>query len=204
MVAKTFVLTWNKNVPSSMNMNANDFRNALVGLGLTQAELSRLIDVTPRAISLWLAGDREVAGPVEAYLNLLLSSPRELREMEFARIREGDPSMSEGMYAVGLQGRAGAGLAVLVLEKGRVFGSDGGARYDGTYKPSPRVGFTDLDIRLTVPPNVVLVQGVPPQPFSYGFDVHCSIMARGATQIEVQTPYGPVRANVSFLREIPA
>jgi len=38
----------------------------------------------------------------------------------------------------------------------------------------------------------------------YGFDLSCSIAARGMTQLNVVTPFGPVAATVSYLRDVPA
>ncbi len=186
-------------------MNEIELRAAIDDLGITQAEFSRLIEVTPRAISLWLAGEREVPGPVAAYLGLMASLPRALQARELARIRQEDPNMYEGMYKVTFQGAKGTGLGVLVMQRGRVFGSDGGVQYDGAAKPSEsRPGFADVQLHLTVPPGVPLVQGVPPKAMSYGFDLECSIAVRGTTPLTVQTPFGPVRAVVEFLREVPA
>ncbi len=112
--------------------------------------------------------------------------------------------MYEGMFSFAYQGRAGNGLGALILANGVVFGSDGGVRYDGTYQPSTiRAGYVDVHLRLTVPPGVPLVVGVPPQPMAYGFDVDCSFACRGQTNVNVQTPYGSVQGTISFLRTIP-
>jgi hypothetical protein len=113
--------------------------------------------------------------------------------------------MYEGMYGVVFHGKAGTGAGMLVMSRGRVFGSDGGVSYDGAYKPTEgRAGYADVQLHLSVPPGVPLVQGVPPQPVAYGFDLNCSIAARGTTELNVQTPFGPVQATVRFLRDVPA
>jgi transcriptional regulator with XRE-family HTH domain len=186
-------------------MNGHDLRSRLEELGISQAELSRLIEVTPRAVSLWLSEEREVAGPVAAYLRLLTSLPRSLQAKEFARIRKQDPTLYEGMYRFDYQGKEGAGLGVVVLARGQAFGSDGGVHYDGTYEPSAaRFGYVDAHLHLTVPPGVPLVQGVPAHSVAYGFDLDCSFAARGATAVRVETPFGWVDVQVTFLRPVPA
>ena len=189
-----------------IGMDARTLQQALAALGISQADFSRLIQVTPRAISLWLSGERELSGPAAAYLRLLVSLPRVLQSKELARIRqEDDPAMAEGMYKFDYQGTTGSGLGVMVLSRGRVFGSDGGVQYDGTCEPSrTQPGYVDVHLHLSVPPGVALVQGVPPQTMSYGFDLACSFAARGSTSVNVATPFGPVLAQITFLRPIPA
>ncbi|MFA6020583.1 MAG: helix-turn-helix transcriptional regulator [Rhodospirillales bacterium] len=186
-------------------MNASDLRNALLELGLGQAQFARLIEVTPRAVSLWLAGEREIPGPVEAYLNLLSSLPKALFVKELARLKQEDTVMSDGMYGVEFIGNTGSGVAVLVFSGGTVFGADSGkVQYDGTYQPSPtNIEKVDVHLHLTVPPNTQLVQGVPPQPMAYGFDIDCSLAPRGGSELNVPTPFGIVKARVTFLRPLP-
>jgi hypothetical protein len=112
--------------------------------------------------------------------------------------------MCEGMYLFTYQGQKGAGLGMIVLTEGRAFGTDTGVRYDGTYGPNPtRPGLVDLQLKATVPPGIGLVQGVPPQPVEYHFDLNCTFPARGAADLQIPTPLGPVRVQVKFLRDIP-
>jgi hypothetical protein len=63
-------------------MEENIVRTALGALNLSAPEFARLIGVTPRAVTLWLASQREVPGPVRAYVRLLLSIPSALRRSE--------------------------------------------------------------------------------------------------------------------------
>jgi len=63
-------------------MEENIVRIALNSLGLSSPDFARLVGVTPRAVSLWLASQREVPGPVRAYARLLLSLPPPLRRAE--------------------------------------------------------------------------------------------------------------------------
>jgi DNA-binding transcriptional regulator YiaG len=186
------------------NMETTELKQIIDNLGLSQTDLANLVGVTPRAVNMWLSQEREVAGPVVAYLRLLSSLPRTFQTKELARIREEDPKMYEGMYKFAFQGAAGNGLGVLVLSRGKVFGSDGGVQYDGTYEPNDsRPGHVDVRLHLTVPPGVPLVQGVPPQPVAYNFDLGCSFPARGSAPIALQTPFGPVNVQVEFIRQVP-
>ncbi|MGU3594099.1 helix-turn-helix domain-containing protein, partial [Methylobacterium brachiatum] len=98
-------------------MDASDLRTALTSLGITQADLARLLRVTPRGVNLWFQGERDVPGPVAAYLSLLLSLPRALQVQEFGRLTEGTTRV-EGLYSFAFQGSAGAGIGALVLMSG--------------------------------------------------------------------------------------
>lgn len=68
-------------------MDSAQLEAAIVGLGVRKAEASRLLGVTPRAMSMWLHGDRSIPGPVEAYMRLALSIPRECLALELDRLR---------------------------------------------------------------------------------------------------------------------
>jgi DNA-binding transcriptional regulator YiaG len=186
-------------------MVEESLRNSLNLLGISAVEFARLINVTPRAVHLWLNEDRELSGPAIAYLRLFQSLPRAMQVKEIARIRQEDPMGNEGMYSFQFAGAQGAGVGALVLNNGRAFGSDGGVLYDGTYEPNrSRPGFVDVKLHLTVPPGTALVQGVPPQPMTFGFDLACTFSTRGQTDVSVATPYGHVQGRVSFLRDVPS
>lgn len=112
----------------------------------------------------------------------------------------------EGMYGVAFAGVDGTGQGVLVVNNGLAYGYDvGGGKYDGSYTPSKSPGHIDLRLRVTVPPGTSLVQGVPPQPMEYSFDITCTLKARADTFIQVPTPVAPtpVQAHIQFLRDIP-
>lgn len=68
-------------------MTNDELRTSLAKMGISQAELSRLLDVTTRAVSMWMASDRVLPGPVEAYVRLLQSLPEELQAVELGRLR---------------------------------------------------------------------------------------------------------------------
>lgn len=63
-------------------MKKNIVRDSLDEFGLSPSDFARLVGVTPRAVSLWLNGQREVPGPVGAYAKLLKSLPPHLRRRE--------------------------------------------------------------------------------------------------------------------------
>lgn len=67
-------------------MTPDDLRALTDQLGISQVDLSRLIEVMPRAVSIWLSGERAIPGSVVAYLSLLASLPSALRAAEFARL----------------------------------------------------------------------------------------------------------------------
>lgn len=113
--------------------------------------------------------------------------------------------MHEGMYQVTFQGAQGNGVAILVFQAGYVFGTDGGVQYDGIYTPhATDSNVIDFSLKLTVPPGVWLVQGKPAQNVTYSFDLSGSINIRGVTPLNLKTPYGPIKASVQFLRDLPA
>lgn len=61
----------------------------------------------------------------------------------------------------------GPGFGVLTIEAGQVHGTDiGGAKYKGTAKPAGNGGI-QIDIQLTVPPGVSLVDGTNAEAMSY-------------------------------------
>ena len=189
----------------SRHMNTENLKQAMIALGLSKSELARLLGVTLRAVSMWDSGDREIPGPAVAYLRLLQSIPKALQAKEFAQLSKGNPMLYDGMYLVKYTGRDGEGATVLVFIDGIVFGHDGGVQYDGAYAPSPNEsGSMDLQLCLTVPPGVALVQGVPAQPAEYRFEIRIRLPARANAPINVQTPYGPVVGQLSFLRPLPS
>jgi DNA-binding XRE family transcriptional regulator len=184
-------------------MDANQFREILAEFSLSQVDFARLVGVTARTINQWATDNRDVPGPAVAYLNLLRSLPKALLVQELSKLKE-SPPMYDGMYQFTFQGSSGFGIGFLVLMAGRVFGSDGGVLYDGSYEPNAvKPGCADLHLKITVPPGVRLVQGVPPQSMTYSFDLGGTIRGRGTTELNVDTPYGLVRAVVSFVRELP-
>ena len=79
--------------------------------------------------------------------------------------------MRDGMYGIKFQSRQGAGMGLLILDNGRVYGTDTeGVRYDGEYLFDENTGFADVKAKVTFPPNVKAVFGVS-NPYEWSFDI---------------------------------
>ena len=186
-------------------MTGADLLSKLQELGISQADFARLTDVTPRAISMWIAGDRAIPGPVRAYLNLLQSLPANLRQVELSRLKERKDRMREGMYAVEYQSVAGNGVGVLVLENGHAYGADPwGGKYDGGYVYNERSGLADLSLKLTFAPNAPAVFGVS-HPYEWSVDVTTQLdPSKDRGHLRIATPIGPqIDVEYHYLRAMP-
>jgi hypothetical protein len=190
-------------------MHEGELRTILNDIGISQAEFARLINVTPRAVSLWMVGSRAIPGAVEAYARLLLSLPPGQRQVELARLKERKSTMREGMYAVVFKTttRQGEnnGAGVLVLEGGRAYGADPGlAKYDGTYVYNEETGVADVQIKVTFPPNGEAVFGVS-HPYEWAFEGNCKInLNLNPAKTVLRAPTGDnIDIDVIFLRTLP-
>ena len=185
-------------------MNSDLLRKLLAKLEISQVELSKLLDVTPRGVNNWLSGSRSIPGPVAAYVNLLARLPEGVFQLEYSRIEKDIKPMKEGMYLVNFAASAGSGIACLVFENGRIFGVDSEkVSYDGSYKFNDTNGNIDIDLLISVPPNVQLVQG-------RSFPVGTSFQAKTKVEadhfdglISVETELGIVSAKFTYLRSMP-
>lgn len=182
----------------------NDEMNALLlELGLTQADFAKLAGTSLRTVNLWATGHGKVAGPAEAYLRLLKTVPRSFLEIEKNKIT-GERAMAEGMYQIDFAGTAGSGTGILVLDKGKVFGVDTErVRYDGEYEPSPTNNHTSLKLRVSVPPGVNLVQGLPPQSTEFAFSIEADIPTANEASFLQSTPFGDVTVIMRKVRSLP-
>lgn len=63
-------------------MTAEDLREALVRLDLTQTEAARRLRVSLRTVQNWCAGHHEVPGPVEVLVETWLRHPELLQEAD--------------------------------------------------------------------------------------------------------------------------
>src|SRR5690349_2569612 len=69
----------------------------------------------------------------------------------------------DGFYAAYLTGSVGQGFAMLIFRQGTIVGVDvAGAKYDGTY--SEEVNGFPVNLKVSLPPNTLLVQGVSTGP----------------------------------------
>jgi hypothetical protein len=55
-------------------MTADEYRNAIAALGLSQVEASTLLGVDERTSRRWAIGEREIPPPVERFLRYLLAT----------------------------------------------------------------------------------------------------------------------------------
>jgi transcriptional regulator with XRE-family HTH domain len=53
-------------------MTGRRFKQIRLKLGLTQAELAKLLGVWPNTVAVWERGEKPIPGPVELAMNLLL------------------------------------------------------------------------------------------------------------------------------------
>ena len=186
-------------------MTPDDLRFALLELGITQTHLARLINITPRAISLWLGSERGIPGSVEAYLRLMLSLPQSERQLELSHLNKGNETMKDGIYKIDYVGVAGTGYAMLVFEGGRIYGSDvAHGEYDGHYAPNQNTGMVDIAVKVKMPANIPSVIGMT-QPFEWMLNVEASMNPkRDIDNISVRNNLGqPLNAHYEFMRSLP-
>ncbi|MCH7500680.1 MAG: hypothetical protein IH886_11830 [Nitrospinae bacterium] len=112
--------------------------------------------------------------------------------------------MVDGIYQITFRGAADWGVGMLILKDGTVTGADvGGVLYDGTY--TDQGSKISVNLALTVPPGVTLVQGAPPQSKEYKFDFKLSLdkkVIETKEPVLVQTPQGPVNVIFNRLRNL--
>ncbi len=112
--------------------------------------------------------------------------------------------MVDGIYQITFRGAADWGVGMLILKDKTVTGADvAGVLYDGTY--SEQGDNISVNLTLTVPPGVTLVQGTSPQPKEYNFDFELSLNKKVIETREpvlVQMPQGPVNVIFNCLRSL--
>lgn len=187
-------------------MNEEDLRFFLAATGLSPSDFARLVDVTPRAVAMWLSGQRTIPGPAAAYARVFSGLPVSARNAELQRLKESEAKMRDGMYAVQYTSIGGAGYATVILDSGRVYGADPlGGKYDGHYEYDVATGMAKVRLKVTSPANVATVFA-PAQPFEWSVDIEGYMdprIDRGHT--EFTTPLGPkIQTQYHFLRALPA
>lgn len=135
-------------------------KRVLDRLGLKQTDFARLLDVSPRTVSLWATGEVAVPGPVKAYLRMVQFADESRRTLEFARLSARTPPVQDGLYSL-RYGPPGSpptssddGGGIALLKAGRIVGSDdGGGKFKGSYQfDSARQTF-HFRVWLRVPPE---------------------------------------------------
>lgn len=142
-------------------------KRVLDRLGLKQTDFARLLDVSPRTVSLWATGEVTIPGPVKAYLRMLQFADESRRTLEFARLAAQSPCVNDGLYSLRYRPHGESlqastdGNGIALLKAGRIFGSDtGGGKFEGSYRfDSARQTF-HFRVWLRVPPEGQLVTGV--------------------------------------------
>ncbi len=121
------------------------------------------------------------------------------------RGRQRRHEMREGFYGISYAGTEDYGFGIIVLDTNMVVGVDvGGVKYDGRYQFNTRTEEIDAFIKLTVPPGVALVQGVPAQDEEYSFEFNASFPRETSeTHLRIETRYGPVNVVLKYLRSFP-
>jgi hypothetical protein len=187
-------------------MNREELRNMVITLGISQGDLANLLGVTPRAISLWLAGTRQIPGPAAAYIELFASLPVGARQSEMAKRIKGSKTMKNGMYLIDFLGQAGQGNGMLILEDGRIYGADVGfGKYDGVYTYNERTDLVDMKMRVEMAAHRPSVTGIV-QPFDWILEVTASADPKAESgKLTIGTNVGgTITANYRFLRPLPA
>lgn len=186
-------------------MLSDDLKAVLGGIGITQTEFARLIGVTPRAVSLWMVGDRAIPGPVEAYAKLLQNLTPAQRQIELAKLKERRTAMRDGMYGIQFASTKQWGVGVIVLDSGRAFGADAaGVKFDGDYVYDDGKREAALRLKITFPPNVEAIFGVR-HPYEWSIDITTNLNPHADSgQVTIETPLGPrIGATYRFLRTLP-
>jgi hypothetical protein len=188
------------------SMSQEDLRVFLARTGLSVVDLAKLVDVTPRAVAMWLSGERAIPGPIGAYTRIFSWLPDGARSSELQRLKESEAKMRDGMYGVQYRSGEGAGFATVILDSGRVYGADPlGGKYDGYYAYDVATGLATVKLKVTFPPGAPAVFAAA-QPLEWSVDIVGVIDPRlDRGHVVFDTPLGrQIEAQYQFLRDLPA
>lgn len=151
-------------------------KDVLERLGLKQTEFARLIEVSPRTVSLWATGESALPGPVAAYLRVLQVLPADALAGEMKRVKGRSKMMDEGIYSLeysgGTDDSSERGSALAALRNGKILGSDRwGAVFMGSYEFDPVTERNSVHLRLNVPPDGRLITGYAAGPEGATLDI---------------------------------
>lgn len=190
-------------------MSNSSLKDILDRLGLKQAELARLIDVSPRTVSLWATGETQLPGPVAAYLRVLQLLPADVLGEELRRVNGRSRMLDEGLYNLEYRaeylGESDSGTALAVLRNGKILGSDRhGGVFMGSYEYDAMTGLNAVHLRMHVPPDGMLVTGFAAGPDGATVDVVGSFgRAAPATSAFAEVAGRPVEVTMTYLGALP-
>ena len=112
----------------------------------------------------------------------------------------------DGIYLITFRGAADWGIGMLVVQNGVVTGADAaGVLYDGSYEAQG--SSVNVELKLTVPAGVSLVQGGPVQSKTYTVPARMSVPRSAFSSQEtvlLELPPGPVNLIFQRLRSLNA
>jgi transcriptional regulator with XRE-family HTH domain len=190
-------------------MPERGLKEILQRLGIRQAELARLIEVSPRTVSLWATGASPLPGPVAAYLRVLEASGFEAKGRELKHLEERGRRLDEGIYGLAYagehEGDVDSGDALAVLRNGKILGSDRwGGVFTGSYEYDAEARINRVHVRLEVPPEGVLVTGFAAGPRGAMIDVvACFERAAPRTEAMIDIAGRPVEIKLTYLGPVP-
>jgi transcriptional regulator with XRE-family HTH domain len=183
-------------------------KDILERLGLRQAELARLLDVSPRTVSLWSTGETALPGPVAAYLRVVQSRP-DVLHVELKRLEGREKMLDEGIYGFTYKGEhmgvRDGDSALAVLRNGKILGSDrAGGVFAGSYEYDVVRQLNKVHVRMQVPPEGELVTGYAAGPDGAVLDIAGSFeRAEPYSTTVVEVAGRPVEITLSYLGPLP-
>lgn len=183
-------------------------KDILDQLGLRQTELARLLDVSPRTVSLWATGETALPGPVAAYLRVVRSRP-DVLHLELKRLEGREKMLDEGIYGFTYKGEhmgiPDGDSALAVLRNGKILGSDrAGVVFAGSYEYDGVRGINRVHVRIQVPPEGELVTGYAAGPEGAVLDIAGSfVRAAPYSKSVIEVAGRPVEITLSYLGPLP-
>jgi hypothetical protein len=192
-------------VSSIQRSSAMALKEVLERLGLKQTEFARLVQVSPRTVSLWATGESPMPGPVLAYLRVLVALSPEALAVELNRLDGRTQMLEEGIYNIAYRGELGHGSGTLVFRNGKVAGTDvSGGSFEGTYNYDAATQLNNVVVTLKVPPNGSLVTGLTAGPMGATLPISASFKRpapKSAARVKVAGR--PVDVELTFVRSLP-
>lgn len=190
-------------------MFKRSLKDTLERFGLKQTEFARLLDVSPRTVSLWSTGETALPGPVVAYLRVLQLLPAEALAEELRRVKGRSKMMDEGIYGLEYRaefmGEAETGSALAALRNGKILGSDRwGGVFVGSYDYDPVSERNSVHLRLSVPPEGRLITGFSAGPEGAAIDIVGSFERAAPVTTAITKVAGhPVEVTMKYLGPLP-